>query len=317
MTSNDVKVSVLMLTYNHENYIKLAIEGVLMQKTNFNFELIIGEDYSTDKTRDIVLDYKNKYPDKIKLVLQEKNVGPSKNFIDILNISSGKYIAICEGDDYWIDPYKLQKQVDFLENNPDYSLVYTDFIVINEHDIEIYDEFCYKFQKARFFSGYVFWELFKRNFIPNLTVLYKKEILNDFLKEIENKWYLIDYLFWLHIAFNSKIKYLDLKSAKYRRHKKGFTYSRQIEKSKPYIYFHIIKKFFFNNKALLSKKEKEILSEKICFIIFYNFIPLKDKFKLLKLLFNNNPGFLKITKFLYKGLKNKIKQLIKCIKSLQ
>jgi len=120
-------LAVYMITYNHENYIAQAIESVLMQKAEFNFKLFIGEDFSTDSTRTICLDYKNKYPDKIELLLQEKNIGPQQNAQTVYKAcfdSGAKYIAMLEGDDYWTDPYKLQKQVDFLEANPEYSLCF-------------------------------------------------------------------------------------------------------------------------------------------------------------------------------------------------
>jgi len=117
-------VSVNMLTYNHEKYIAQAIEGVMMQVTTFPFELIIGEDCSTDNTRKICKEYQVKYPDKIHLLLPEKNLGMQANSIVTLNACTGKYIAICEGDDYWTDPLKLQKQVDFLETNKDFSICF-------------------------------------------------------------------------------------------------------------------------------------------------------------------------------------------------
>jgi len=120
---NDILVSVCMITYNHEKYISQAVEGVLMQKTNFLIELIIGEDCSTDNTRNICLEYKEKYPDIIKLLLSEKNLGMMQNFITTLQSCTGKYIALCEGDDYWTDPHKLQKQVDFLEENLEFSSI--------------------------------------------------------------------------------------------------------------------------------------------------------------------------------------------------
>ena len=119
-------LSVCLITYNHVNYIKQAIDGVLMQKVDFAWELIIADDFSTDGTREIVLEYKNKYPDLIKLILQEKNVGAAQNFIDLINAPKSKYIAYFEGDDYWTDPLKLQKQVDFLEANPEYSGAFHD-----------------------------------------------------------------------------------------------------------------------------------------------------------------------------------------------
>lgn len=110
-------VSVWMITYNHEKFIAQAIDSVIMQKTNFDYEIVIGEDCSTDRTREIVLEYKAKHPDKFKLLLQEKNVGMMQNFIVTLKTCNGKYIALLEGDDYWTDPLKLQKQVDFLQAN--------------------------------------------------------------------------------------------------------------------------------------------------------------------------------------------------------
>jgi glycosyltransferase involved in cell wall biosynthesis len=110
-----------MLTYNHEKFIAQAIEGVMMQQTNFPFELVIGEDCSTDDTRRICLQYKEKYPETIQLLLHEKNVGAKRNGQMVIDACMGKYIAICEGDDYWTDPCKLQKQVDFLETHSDYS----------------------------------------------------------------------------------------------------------------------------------------------------------------------------------------------------
>lgn len=116
-----MKVSVLMITYNHEEFIEEAIESVLMQKTNFEYELVIGEDCSTDNTRNIVKAYKEKYPNIIKLNLQESNVRGRKNFISTFSLCRGEYIALLEGDDYWIDEYKLQKQVDFLDTNTDFT----------------------------------------------------------------------------------------------------------------------------------------------------------------------------------------------------
>lgn len=125
-----VMVSVCMITYNQESYIAQAIEGILMQKTNFQFELVIGEDCSTDNTRLICKEYKKKHPDIIKLLLPKKNLGSNENFNQIIKMSLGKYLALCEGDDYWTDPYKLQKQVDFLECHPDYGMCYTNFNIL-------------------------------------------------------------------------------------------------------------------------------------------------------------------------------------------
>ena len=112
----DVKVSVAMITYNHERFIAQAIESVLMQQTDFAVELVIGEDCSTDGTRAIVRDYGERYPERIRLLLPEHNLGMMPNFVATLKACRGQYVASVEGDDYWTDPHKLQKQVDFLES---------------------------------------------------------------------------------------------------------------------------------------------------------------------------------------------------------
>lgn len=116
-------VSVLIITYNHEKYIEQAIQGALDQVTNFPFEIVIGEDASTDLTRGICKQFIAKYPDRIRLLLNSQNLGPKSNFIKTLQACHGKYIALCEGDDYWDIKDKLQFQFDFLENNPDYVLI--------------------------------------------------------------------------------------------------------------------------------------------------------------------------------------------------
>lgn len=117
-----ISVSVLMVTYNHENFISHAIESVLMQKTSFPFELVIGEDCSTDKTREIVIRYAQNYPLIVKALLPPMNLGIRQNSLNTFKECKGKYLAFLDGDDYWTDSNKLQKQVDFLEANPDYSI---------------------------------------------------------------------------------------------------------------------------------------------------------------------------------------------------
>ena len=119
-----MKVSVAMITYNQEQYIAQAIEGVLMQDTNFKYEVIIGEDCSTDQTRKIVLDFQRRYPDKVKPLLHTTNQGAGYNFLATLNHGDGKYVAFLDGDDYWTSPHKLQRQVDYLDSHPESSMCF-------------------------------------------------------------------------------------------------------------------------------------------------------------------------------------------------
>ena len=118
-------VSVFIITYNQEKTIAQTIEGILMQKGNFSLELIIGEDASQDQTQQICLDYQKQYPEKIKLLLQDSNQGLVKNYIDTLQLCKGKFIGVCAGDDYWIDKYKIKKQLHFFAQHPDYGVVST------------------------------------------------------------------------------------------------------------------------------------------------------------------------------------------------
>lgn len=113
----ELMVSISCITYNHENYISDALEGFLMQKTDFNYEVLIHEDASTDNTAGIIRNYEKKYPNIIKPIFQKENHYSKGVDVDDLNTkrAKGKYIALCEGDDYWTDPYKLQKQVDYME----------------------------------------------------------------------------------------------------------------------------------------------------------------------------------------------------------
>lgn len=127
------KVSVCMITYSHEKYIREAIEGVLMQECDFVVELIIANDCSPDQTDTVIQNILENHPraSLIKYIKHEKNIGMMPNFIFALQQCKGEYIALCEGDDYWTDPLKLQKQIDFLEMNPDYVLSCHDTKVIN------------------------------------------------------------------------------------------------------------------------------------------------------------------------------------------
>ena len=119
--NENIAVSIICNAYNHENYIRDAIESFLMQKTDFAFEILIHDDASTDRTPEIVKEYEKKYPEIIKAIYQKENKYSKGVDIDITfqyPRVQGKYIAVCEGDDYWTDAYKLQKQYDALEKNP-------------------------------------------------------------------------------------------------------------------------------------------------------------------------------------------------------
>ena len=125
----DYQVTIASITYNEEKYIEDALKGWLAQETDFRYEILVSDDGSTDHTRDIITQYMAIYPN-IRLI-NTGHIGGMANFIRLLQESKGKYVALCEGDDYWIDPNKLQKQYDFLESHPDFSACFTNSYVLN------------------------------------------------------------------------------------------------------------------------------------------------------------------------------------------
>ncbi|MBE6887137.1 MAG: glycosyltransferase [Ruminococcaceae bacterium] len=118
---SNIKVSVIMTCYNQENYIKKAVDSVLSQKVDFDYEIIISDDCSRDTTPQILKDYQQKHPDRIRLVLRDKNVGISRNWYEALCMTKGEYVTTLEGDDYWISDEKLQKQADFLDSHSQFA----------------------------------------------------------------------------------------------------------------------------------------------------------------------------------------------------
>ena len=135
-------MSVVVLTYGHEDYIEQALESILMQKVNFKYEIIVGEDCSPDNTRKILMNYELKYPEKFSMIYRDKNIGAHDNAQDLYKRCRGKYIAYLEGDDYWISDNKLQMQVDYLESHEDFIATAHRVVVVDEHG-NIKNDECY------------------------------------------------------------------------------------------------------------------------------------------------------------------------------
>lgn len=228
-------VSVNMITYNHEPYIRQAIEGVMMQQTDFEFELIIGEDASQDKTREICFEYQKKYPDKIRVLWSEENVNHlGGNSRRVRAHSRGEFIALCEGDDYWTDPLKLQKQVDIMRANPDVGLCFCQSNMYNESTklLKGPDETVYPFGKIK---GDDFFELSllgtcKNRFklgathIMTLTMLFRMSVWKECCEKYEIfNWRLAlgDRTLWVALSSISNVYYLQDIVSTYRRHLGG------------------------------------------------------------------------------------------------
>lgn len=206
---NSPLVSIRCTAYNHEKYIRDTLEGFVMQKTNFKFEAIIHDDASTDNTAAIIREYAEKYPDIIKPIFETENQyskhdGSLARIVN--NACKGKYIALCEGDDYWIDPLKLQKQVDILEDNPNITMVYTNFSVVNELGIKIPDV-RYERLKQKSQSGNIFQSLLENgNFVMTLTTMFRREVI--FNPILLNSPVQLDYLYILVAAGMGDLSYI-------------------------------------------------------------------------------------------------------------
>lgn len=227
MKSEEIIVSVCMITYNHEKFISEAIEGVLMQKTTFPIELIIGEDCSTDATRSICVDYKKNYPEIIKLQLPETNKGMMRNFIENMQAATGKYIALCEGDDYWTDPYKLQKQVDMLEVNENLVAVATNAAVCDFNGNTIQKEKIVISPDNKD-GAYDLHEFFsKRIQYPTLTVVFRNHEM-DFIKSkmqyLSNP-FLGDWTLWVLLHTLGDFYFINQVTASYRVNPNSVTHT--------------------------------------------------------------------------------------------
>lgn len=212
------KLSVLVTTYNHEKYIAEAIESVLDQKVDFPFEIVISDDYSTDRTRSIIQEYYIRYPSQIKLLLPPQNLGLTKNLQHGLLGCQGEYVAILEGDDYWLSRYKLQRQVAFLDQHPSCSFCFNGLLLLLEEQ-QIYREhqipiLC----KQTFFTTQ---ELILNNFISNFsTCMYR----NSVIKLLPSKIYDVftaDWLFNITCSQFGSIGCIPIQMTAYRKHKGG------------------------------------------------------------------------------------------------
>lgn len=136
MGKKAVMVSVIVLTFNHETYVAQALDSIMMQKVNFEYEILIGDDASTDKTPEILKEYQKRYPDFIRLWIRNRNLGAARNAYELLMLAQGYYLAFCEGDDFWLSDDKLQTQVDFLESHPEYIGCSHRCRIVDEHGVE-------------------------------------------------------------------------------------------------------------------------------------------------------------------------------------
>ena len=220
--SSNILVSVIVPTYNHQKYIQQCLQGIVAQQTNFNFEIIVGDDFSTDSNREKVMEVAIKHPDKFKILFHNKNLGPKEfpgknNSIECVRAATGKYLAFCEGDDYWTDKNKLQKQADFLEQNPDYNLCYHKVAVTTENEEMVFNA---ADEGAPKDTTTIKDLLANGNYIHTPSVFYR----NPFVKDFPDWYYKMsagDFALYLLAVKDKKIKFLPEAMAVYHVHSQG------------------------------------------------------------------------------------------------
>jgi glycosyltransferase involved in cell wall biosynthesis len=262
-------VSICCMTYNHGPYIEDAIEGFLIQETEFPFEILIHDDASVDNTADIIREYKARYPELIRPIYQTENqyskgVRPFLDFV--IPKAKGKYIALCEGDDFWVCSTKLQKQVLFLESNPEYGLVHGGV----NHLYQASGQYIKDYNKTKAIlipQGEIFEKLLHGNhLIKTMTACFRKNLFKShYIKDPEfmsKQWRGIDISIWLTLAFHSKIFYIDEVFATYRLIPESK--SRSADPQKLFAFHQTISeiKFYFAEKYQLDSDAVDFLKER-------------------------------------------------------
>lgn len=248
-------VSIKCLVYNHGPYLRQCLDGFVMQKTNFAFEAIVHDDASTDNSAEIIREYAEKYPDIIKPIYETENQyskrdGSLRKIMNAAIHPDAKYIAICEGDDYWIDPLKLQKQVDFLEDNCEFGMV---FGKVRRF-----------MQQSGSFSKHLFGStissslaLFHTNTVPTPTVMFRKSLFNNYISEIDSTgWLLGDYPLWLYISIHAKTHFMNEVLAVYRILPESACHSCSVKKKENFIRSVYDMKRYFNQRYEFISKSK-------------------------------------------------------------
>ena len=226
----DVMVDVLMPVYNHGRFLKQAIESVVNQKTNFKFRLIIGEDVSTDNSRQIIEGYSSRYPDIILPIYNKINLGGNRNALNLYSVATAKYLAFCEGDDFWTDNNKLQIQVNCLEQNEDCSVCFTNIDVMNDQGDKFYVPEAFLNFTRDFYTieDIISHPMDKPLALPTMTMVFRNNLPSIF-PDFYSTAIQADTALTLLLGMEGKFIFIPVKTAVYRQHSGGVTKSKEFQ----------------------------------------------------------------------------------------
>lgn len=250
-------ISVGVMAYNQEQYVRQTMDCILAQQCSYPFEIVIGDDGSADNTRGILEEYQQQHPDIIRILPKAPNKGILKNYSDIIKACAGKYIAFCHCDDLWHDPLKLQKQVSFLESNPDYGMIHTNANVYLETSDKTILDFN-NTNQPNIPSGDVF-EAFLTSqfFIFTVTACFTKEAIEkyvDFDEFIKADFMYEDLPTWLALSRNVKVKYLNDSTSTYRVIQNSHSHPKEVNRKFVLLEAHYKMKMHFIKKYKLGEK---------------------------------------------------------------
>lgn len=273
----DILVAIHCLAYNHEPYIRECLEGFVMQKTNFKFVAIVHDDASTDETPAIINEYAEKYPDIIKPIFETENQYSKKDgsltriMSEAISQTGAKYVAMCEGDDYWIDPYKLQKQVDFMEKNPEFVMCFHNADVLSNIEEE---RFLYEHLETRCYTDC---EIMSKWTVPTCSVLYRTNILK--LDYNTKKIVFGDIFMFLRLSQAGKVFCINEKMAVYRRLSNGLSTLKTKKQSELTMYRKIAIQYFYMSKYFKNNVSVSSLCldwcSKFCNFVIYDKLSVK------------------------------------------
>lgn len=268
------------MTYNHEKFIRQALESVLMQKVNFPYEIIISEDCSTDSTRDIVINYHKKYPEKIRLILSPQNLHSNMIVARGIQAARGQYIALLDGDDYWTSVYKLQEQVDCLDNHDDCAICFHNTLVVYEDGSIVTHPF--HLQKPNYLISQgipktisTLKDIVPGNFMQSCSVMFRTGLFCNFPDWYNSMFPITDWPLHVLNAEHGNIRYINKILGAYRVHAGGLwsmnmALYRKIEDVEKmiYIYETINRYFNFRYKSKISKTVSPLYYQ-AAHILFY------------------------------------------------
>ena len=263
--------SIVVITYNQEKSLPVTLDSLLAQKTSFPFEIVVGDDCSKDGTREVLADYARRYPEIIRPIYNEHNLGILGNYVSTLSHCKGKYLSACAGDDFWNDPEKLQLQVDIMEKDPEIGLVYTDVYLDSVVTNEKSEKICHDLEEN------VFTQLLRGCFITAPSVCYRASLLEyvDFDIFKREGFIMEDYPMWLTFSLHTKFFHLKRPTITYRIEREYIKNARvvclhacEFDEGTTAVRLHFLRKY--PDRTTLTEDEILDAHYRICFLAGLN-----------------------------------------------